>query len=166
MNIIRGLDFSVNFYVMGKKNHMKNLKSIHRMVVKKINQTGFDIVPSFYNSKHHLLLCPGHNNAYIRTRGISKISMNGFESKWVFLKIYINASCISVFILSFIFLKVEFCCTFVSGKKYFKKFTIKWKEIFHGKIAQFSQDVNDSHKIINSMHKMILALNSHSVVQV
>lgn len=124
MNIIRGLDFSVNFYVMGKKNHMKNLKSVHRMVVKKIDQTGFDMVPSFYNSKHHLLLCPGHNNAYIRTRGISKISMSGFESKLVFFK-HINASCVSVFISSLIFLKVKFCCTFVSEKKYFKKFTKK-----------------------------------------
>eukprot|EP00105_Crassostrea_gigas_P045169 XP_019929317.1 PREDICTED: uncharacterized protein LOC105344416 isoform X2 [Crassostrea gigas] len=86
MNIIRGLDFSVNFYVMGKKNHMKNLKSVHRMVVKKIDQTGFDIVPSFYNSKHHLLLCPGHNNAYVRTRGISKISMSGFETYNMFIQ--------------------------------------------------------------------------------
>lgn len=142
MNIIRGLDFSVNFYVMGKKNHMKNLKSIHRMVVKKIDQTGFNIVPSFYNSKHHLLLCPGHNNAYIRTRGISKISMSGFESKLVFFLTYRNASCVSDFISSFIFLKVEIYCTFVSEKKYFKKFTKKWKEIFHGKncLAQNIQD--------------------------
>lgn len=100
MNIIRGLDFFVNFYVMGKKNYMKNLKLVYRMVVKKIDQTGFDIVFSFYNSKYYLLFCFGYNNVYVRIRGIFKIFMSGFESKLVFFLIY---KCFLCFCFYFIF---------------------------------------------------------------
>jgi hypothetical protein len=53
------------------------------MVSKNIDVCGYNVVPSFFNTKHFLYICPGHNSAYIRSRGVSQVPMNGFDSMYI-----------------------------------------------------------------------------------
>lgn len=113
-NIIRGLDFSVMMYQNVKQNQ-KGMRFIHQIVSKNIPETGLEVVPSFYNTKHQLLLCPGHKNAYIRNQGISDVPLTGFESECLTKMLFLSDCCHLHFGHKFMYMYAETFRYFYSG---------------------------------------------------
>ncbi|XP_062596866.1 uncharacterized protein LOC134258357 [Saccostrea cucullata] len=85
-HIFRGIDYAVKHFLKSKKLEVQTMKFVHKSVSNNFESTGLEVVPSFFNTKHFLFLCPGHRCSYVRSQGISEVSLRGFDTYGKFIQ--------------------------------------------------------------------------------
>lgn len=88
-HIVRGLDYNVKHFLKSRKTAAKSSKFVRKLVSERVDVCGFDVVPSFFNTKNFLYLCPAHNSAYIRAKGVSQVRMAGFDSMYMYMSTWL-----------------------------------------------------------------------------